>query len=285
MIVHAYSDIFVKYLFGSTGHEDLLLRFINDVLGHSGSMQIASVDILNPFNLQTFPRDKLTILDVKGKDNHGKIYNIEIQSSGDENYKHRALYYWAKLYSSQIKEGEHYTKLRPVISMSILHFHLTKDHDDYHSWFSLTKNDDRELVLTNHLAIHFIELLKFKKKIPKKLNSLEKWLYFFKYEGKEDEFMKVIIKDDEILEKADRVYKRFTQDEQLKDVYESVVEGERKYLTDLELAEKKGIEQGIEQGTEKERYKIAQLMLKQGLEIDLISKTTQLPVDEIKKLK
>ncbi|HEO65878.1 MAG TPA: Rpn family recombination-promoting nuclease/putative transposase [Spirochaetes bacterium] len=281
MIVHAYSDIFVKYLFGSAGHEDLLLRFINDVLGHSGSTRIASVDILNPFNLQTFPKDKLTILDVKGKDNKGKIYNIEIQSSGDETYKHRALYYWAKLYSSQIKEGEHYTKLHPVISINLLHFHLIKEHNDYYSCFRLTKNDDHDLVLTNHLSIYFIELLNFTKKIPKNLNSLEKWLYFFKYEGKEDEFMKVIIKDDEILEKADRLYKRFTQDEQLKDIYESIVEGERKYLTDLELAERKGIEQGIE----KERHEIAQLMLKQGLEIDLISKTTQLTVEEIEQLK
>ncbi|GMT48481.1 MAG: hypothetical protein IEMM0008_0020 [bacterium] len=165
--------------------------------------------------------------------------------------------------------------------MSILHFHLIKEHDDYHSWFSLTKNGDHELVLTDHLSIHFIELLNFKKKIPKKLNSLEKWLYFFKYEGKEDESMKVIIQDDEILEKADRVYKQFTQDEQLKDIYESIIEGERKYLTDLELAERKGIEQGIE----KERHEIAQLMLKQGLEIDLISKTTQLTVEEIEQLK
>ena len=60
MAVKAYSDIFVKYLLGSTGNEDILLNFINDVLINSGFPKVKSVVIKNPFNFQEFKGDKLS---------------------------------------------------------------------------------------------------------------------------------------------------------------------------------------------------------------------------------
>ncbi len=84
MTVKAYSDIFVKYLLGSSGNEDILLSFINDVLVNSGFNKIKDVIIQNPFNFQEFEGDKLTVLDVKAIDEIGKTYNIEVQVQGNE---------------------------------------------------------------------------------------------------------------------------------------------------------------------------------------------------------
>ena len=56
------------------------------------------------------------------------------------------------------------------------------------------------------------------------------------------------------------------------------------YDTGLEEGMGKGIKQGIEQGIEKRNIEIAKNMLKEKIEISLISKMTDLSVDTIKKM-
>ena len=102
MQVKAYHDIFIKYLLGSEGNEDLLLDFINDVLTDSGFPKVKRVEIKNPFNFQDFPTAKMTILDIKAEDETGRKFQVEIQAQGNESHKHRILYYWAKTYSDQL---------------------------------------------------------------------------------------------------------------------------------------------------------------------------------------
>ena len=273
MEIKAYKDIFVKYLLGNPGHEDILLRFINDVLSDSSFKPIQSVEVKNPFNFQEFNEDKLSILDVKAVDESERIYNIEIQAQGDESHKSRILYYWAKCYSSQLSEGESYEKLKPVISINLLNFDLIKESKDIHSWFSLCKNGNTDLVLTDHLMIHFLELSKYQ--LSREIKKIDKWLYYFKYEGERD--MKIIIKDDEVLDKAHRVYKNFSQDDRLRELYESRLEAERRYISDIEIAEKKGKKEG--------KLEIAKNMLGKGLDLNLISEISGLSLEELKKLK
>ncbi len=81
MSIKAYSDLFVKYLFGYHGHEDILLTFINDVLINSGFKAIKSVIVTNPFNIQSYKDDKLSVLDIKAVDEDGKIFKIEYRLS------------------------------------------------------------------------------------------------------------------------------------------------------------------------------------------------------------
>ncbi len=285
MTVKAYSDIFIKYLLGSIGNEDILLSFINDVLVSSGFEKIKDVIIQNPFNFQEFEEDKLSILDVKAIDEKGKTYNIEVQVQGNETYKSRILYYWSRTYTSQLKEADPYSQLRPVISINVLNFNLINESDDYHNVFCLTKATDSCIVLTDHLYIHFLELPKLIEK--KKLNHLEKWLYFLKYEG--DKNMSVIIKDDEVFKKAHNEYKNFTQNDRLRELYESRIEAERRRITDIEYAEEKGIkigkEEGKKEGKKEQKVEIAKKMLEQALDTQVIKQTTGLSDSEIEKIK
>lgn len=50
--------------------------------------------------------DKFSILDVKATDEQGKLYNIEMQIINQVYYCQRALYYWSKLYTSQLAQGD-----------------------------------------------------------------------------------------------------------------------------------------------------------------------------------
>ena len=151
-IINPTSDIFVKYLLGSNDDTDLLLDFINDVLIDSGLKKIVSVKIKNPFNIKTFTADKESILDIKAIDENGSIFDIEIQTTNNKSLKNRFLYYWAKLYSSQLEEPEKYNTLCPVITINLLTFELFEDTKQYHNCFMLKEKDsNNDTVLTEQL--------------------------------------------------------------------------------------------------------------------------------------
>ena len=72
-------DYAFKKLFGSEANKTLLICLLNAVLKLPQGRQIHSVEILNPFNDKDNSDDKLTILDIKARDQLGRQYNIEMQ--------------------------------------------------------------------------------------------------------------------------------------------------------------------------------------------------------------
>ena len=115
-------DVAFKKIFGVEENKDLLISLINSVV--SAEDQISEITLLNPYNAKNFKNDKLSILDVKAKGIDGKRFNIEIQISDEADYDKRALYYWAKLYTEQLKviEAEDYSTLCKAIGIHILNF-------------------------------------------------------------------------------------------------------------------------------------------------------------------
>ena len=108
-------------------------------------------------------------------DTNNNIYNIEIQSSGNKHFRNRSLYYWSRLYSSEIKEADDYRKLNPVICINILDYNLFTESDKIHNCF-LLREKDRGFVLTNHQVIHFIELPKLQNHSIS--GHLDQWMLF-----------------------------------------------------------------------------------------------------------
>ena len=102
-------DLVFKKLFGVEENKDLLISLINSIV--SSSDQIDDVTLLNPYNLKNFPKDKLSILDIKARGIDGNLFNIEIQITDEADYDKRALYYWAKLYTEQLQASENYSNL------------------------------------------------------------------------------------------------------------------------------------------------------------------------------
>src|SRR4030095_13097503 len=101
-------DYAFKKLFGSEENKPLLIDFLQSILNES----IEDLEILNPFNAKESEDDKLSILDIKAKLKDQRFVNIEMQMVVSGIYPQRALYYWAKIHSGQLKEGEDYTQLK-----------------------------------------------------------------------------------------------------------------------------------------------------------------------------
>ncbi|MGZ8217735.1 Rpn family recombination-promoting nuclease/putative transposase [Methylomagnum sp.] len=107
-------DCVFKALLGAEENRNLLIHFLNAVLAAELEAPISDVDILNPYNDKEFLDDKLSIVDVKARDNAGRLYQVEIQLL---NYRHlpaRIAYTWADLYSGQLKSGQDYDRLKPT---------------------------------------------------------------------------------------------------------------------------------------------------------------------------
>lgn len=290
------SDIFIKYLFGREEDKSLLLDFVNSVQENMNFPLIKDIELKNTFNIKNLVPDKESVLDIKAVSETGEIYNIEVQTSGDNIFRHRSLYYWSRLYSSQLKEGEMYGRLCPVVCINIIDFHLFKETGRYHLCFMLREFSDPELFLSDHLIMHYLELPELKD--YNKGKQLEKWLYYLKNEGKTegDEAMRILLKENPEINKAHDKYVAFTRDEELLDAYEAHMKWKRDYNSGIESARREGEAKGIRIGEERGRQAgrqeglyiaqvaVAEKMLKKGYDIETVSEFTQIPVSDLKKI-
>ena len=169
-------DCVFKALLGSEDNRNLLVHFLNAIIGPELAMPLEAVDILNPYNEKEYLEDKLSIVDVKAKDCTGNMYQIEIQLVNFANIRGRILYNWADIYSQQLQNGEGYYQLRPTYSIWLLAESLIKDDTDYIRTYKL--RDHKGRALNNHCGIWLLELQKFSETQIE--NEQQRWIKFFK---------------------------------------------------------------------------------------------------------
>ena len=286
---NALNDFFVRYFFTDKGGEKVLLDFINAVMISADMKTFKAVEILNPFNLKKHYKDKETIVDVKCTTKNGTVVIIEVQLSGNSRFPERILYYWSANYSKLLKKGEQYEELTPVISINLLNFNLNKKNSNVHSCYMIYDTKNKRL-LTDHLQIHMIELKKFKFGVCPPLakdNNLSKdlnyWLGFFTTKNME-EYMSEIVKEKPIMEEAHKRYNNFIRSRLMMTEYEKKELYQYDKQVSLEDKRREGIKEGRKEGIKERNYAIAKGMKKDGADFNLISKYTELSIEEIEKL-
>ncbi len=121
-------------------------------------------------------------------------------------------------------------------------------------------------------------------------NRLEKWAFFFKKEGLqiEEEKMKILIKNDPVMEHAHKSYEKFTADDELLQVYEAREKRLHDEATRLSDAMEEGLQKGRVEGMQKGHLKglmdSAKKMKELGVSTDIICKSTGLSKKEIGEL-
>ena len=154
------NDFIFRYVLGREEAKPLLLDLVNAVLEDAGCQPIISLELRNPVNPRDASWSKETMLDIKAVGHDKRLFDIEMQVSGDRCFVNRSLFYWAQLYSRQLEKGHEYDELRPVICINLLDFDLFEDTAENHHRFMLTEAGNPELVMTDDLQIHFVELTK-----------------------------------------------------------------------------------------------------------------------------
>ena len=117
-------DYAFKHMLGRESTRPILIDVINGVLDRAPGHEVCEVDMLDPFNPKEADDDKLSIVDVKARDQAGWQFNIEMQLGAYPSYEKRVVYYTAKFHQQQLHQGEKYKKLKPTISISFLNYVL-----------------------------------------------------------------------------------------------------------------------------------------------------------------
>jgi predicted transposase/invertase (TIGR01784 family) len=279
-------DIAFKKIFGVEENKDLLISLINSIVGAED--QVSNITLLNPYNPKNFKTDKLSILDIKATNQDGKRFNIEIQISDEADYDKRALYYWAKIYTEQLKVAEDYSKLSKAIGIRILNFTSIPEVKKYHNVFHITEKETG-LLYFKDIELHTIELKKFSDNSDEELadivlkikNALDIWLAFLTRNDLliADSLPQELNNPD--LRKAINVLNvmNFTAEE--REAYEDHLKWLMIEANTLKKYEQKGREEGKAEG----KAELIKLMLSKGKTIEEIMEFTDLPLAEIEKLK
>ncbi|WP_316355526.1 Rpn family recombination-promoting nuclease/putative transposase [Candidatus Neptunichlamydia sp. REUL1] len=283
-------DLAFKKIFGTEGNKDLLISLINSIVGEED--QVVDVTLLNPYNQKNFKEDKLSILDIKAEGNHGKKFNIEIQITDEADYDKRALYYWAKLYTDQLKEKDDYGTLEKVIGIHILNFISILDSEKYHNAFHITEKETG-LHYFKELELHTIELKKFNDSLGKEFedigskiqNALDLWSAFLLRNDLLSKAKLPASLDDAPVKKAIDVLNVMNFSEEEREIYEGKLKWLRIEANTLKKYEEKGREEGREEGEKNKSLEIARSMFNENLPLEQISRLTGLGEKELKNIK
>jgi len=172
------TDFAVNRIFSSLESGDILLSFLNAILGLQSPHRIAEVTILDPYLAPRIVGTKDTYVDVQAVDETGRRYIIEMQVLNVVGFEQRVLYNACKTYAGQIASGDDYRLLTDVIALTITDFVMFPDQSGVINKFKLRA--DNGAIYSNDLELVFAELPKFTKAESELADIRDKWLYFLK---------------------------------------------------------------------------------------------------------
>ena len=252
-------DIIFKKIFSE--NKDLLKSLLSAMLD-TPVEQMGEILVLNGELMPNDIEGKVARLDLSAEFNKVKV-NIEIQIKPQNDYVDRSLYYWAKMYVSDLKSGSSYAQLKKTISINILDFNLLK-----------TETGER---FSDKFEMHFFELRKLSEesKIDRKLKL---WLKFLKAE-REEEFEMLGQENDVAINKAIAVVHNMSADEKIRQEAWMREKTLNDYYSDMFNAREEGIQEGFEKGMEKGKMNILETMKRLGYsqkDIDKIQRESSL---------
>jgi predicted transposase/invertase (TIGR01784 family) len=248
------NDYAFKKTFGVQANELALVSLLNAILDLPRPIQ--SVTIRNPFSLQDFEEDKLSILDVLAQDAAGAHYHIEVQLSLLPGLIQRIVYYTCDTYAAQLSKGDQYLSLTPVYSICLLDGSLWRDSAQLHHIFRLTdQQSGRELDGT--IEIHFLELGKYTLQESELATASEqdRWLFWLLHAHEyEPERLLELLPQTGFQQATGTLIEiqGKTEDRMRYDAREKALRDQQWAIAAAHQAgEQEGIEKGIEKGVEK----------------------------------
>ena len=273
------NDYAFKRVFGTEENKDVLQDLLECILDIPPD-DIAGLELLDKEFHKDSITDKTGVLDVKLSLKKNTIIDIEIQNRWNSEFVQRTIFYWAKMYTENLKTSEVYTKLPKCITINIVGegFDLNSL---IHSEYNVVEKhlNDR---LSDELEIHFLNLAKVKDEEnfehDEKKKKLYNWLKFIETDNQE--VRKMLAQESPMMAKANATIEVMEMDPKERWLYENRM----KYEHDKASWKHVGYQEGIERGSYQTKLETAKLMKQANCEIDFIMKMTGLSKDEIERI-
>ena len=270
------NDYAFKRVFGVEENKDVLQDLLECILDIPPET-IAGLELLDKEFHKDSISDKTGVLDVKLRLKNNTIIDIEIQNRWNSEFTQRTIFYWAKMYTENLKTSDVYTKLPKCITINIVGegFDLN---NLLHSEYNVVEKHINER-LSDELEIHFLNLAKVKEQQEsfeqdEKKKKLYNWLKFIKTDN--PEVRKMLAESSEMMAKANETIEVMEMSPKEKWLYENRM----KYEHDKASWKHVGYQEGVHQN----KLETAKNLLAMNFPIENIAQATGLSLEEIKKL-
>ena len=265
-------------------HPDLLIGFLNAVMPLPAERTIQEIEYLSAEQVPDILGKKNSIVDVKCKDQSGRVFIVEMQMFWTDDFMNRVVFNASKAYYRQLGKKMGYHLLQPVYTLAILNENFDHKTDKFYHHYGIVNFEDSGEVIKG-LEFVLVELVKFKseKWSERKIASL--WLKFLKEVGENMTVLPDDLAENEQISKAAELCQEgaFTPAEL--EVYEAYWDWVRteKTLSEGSLAAglEKGEAIGLEKGRIAEKENAVINSHKAGLPVEAISSITELTVEQI----
>lgn len=272
------TDFTFKRLFGDEHRKNLTIKFLNNLLERKQGKLISSITFYDNANIPTAETGKVTYLDIHCIDQADNHFIIEMQVAKEAYFLPRSQYYAAFTLSDQLKKGDSYSLLKPVIFIGIMSNPLFGSNGNVVSHHLICDMNSHEQSL-KHLEFHYIELSKFDKKLEELETEMDKWVYFFKNAGSLETIPQQFASSKEFKEAFHVLEQSLWTPEEVQAYRKSFDVMNR----DFRLQE--GIfEEGEAKGEAKAKETLAIKLLKKKMDIAEISELTGIAIEELEKL-
>jgi len=273
--VNPFTDFGFKKLFGEEVNKDLLIDFLNNLL--LGEQQIKDLTYLKNEHLSSSDTERKAIFDLYCENERGEKFIVELQKAKQNFFKDRSVYYSTFPIQEQAKQGNWNFELKAVYTIGILDFMFDDHKNEPEKLLHKIKLSDIEkhTVFYNKLTYIYLEMPKFIKTENELKTSFDKWLFVLRHLPDLQDRPKAL--QERIFEKLFKTAEiaKFSQKERQE--YEDSLKYYRDLVNTVDTAE--------QDGRMKERISIAKNLLKAGVDLKTIEKSTGLSKEEIAKLK
>jgi len=259
------NDVLFKWLF--TKHQDLLKRLVAGMLNVSVS-SITEFVVTNPDIPPEAVGEKFCRLDINMTVD-GQRIDLEMQVADEGDYPLRSLYYWAREFSSALKEGGEYIDLPRTIVISILAFEEFECEEFYSEYHALEVT--RHALLTDRFCLKYYELPKLPE-VTDATDELKLWLNLFSAKTEED-LKRIEAMGVSIMKQAIGAYRTVTATAEFREI-------ER-----LRSRARSNEASALGNARRKEKAEIAQKLISRGRPIEEITEDTGLTREEVEALR
>ena len=297
------NDFAFKYVFGEDCKEanDALKSLLTVFL----ERKVKHVVVKNSEMVKDYTKMKSPRLDLLVEFDDQTTVDLEMQlRQTKDNLPIRFSYYLARLHGSQQLEGKYYGELKETIVLVFFNVNLI-DNDRMCNTFTLRNEDGLSFVkeTEDRMKICTIEMAKLDvEKSLEEMNEQEKMIYYFLncHKGVDDSKIKRMIESDEVIQMIEKRVETISDDgwKKIIEDFRKLHENEERMERQLELEEahkqleeankrvedaNRQVEDANRQVEQKnqEMKRMIQVMLSNGMSIELISKSLSKSEDEI----
>ena len=258
------NDVVFQTLF-TRGSEDITKAMIEDII----KININKIDLDKSKDLlNDNVSNKNGRLDIRAILNGNIDCDVEMQLVPHEKMIERFLYYWAKMYTANLKGRENYRNLKKSISIIIIDAEtpILKKIPKAHTEWEIREKKFQEVVLTDHFEMHIISLPEAVKEYnDNKKDEVLQWMIFI--DNPENVEVSKIMEENKDIKEANKRLMEISQDEALRrqalnEEMARMDEEQRMYD-----AIHKGLKQGREEGREEGSKKALEQARKEKIEI------------------